>query len=217
MNASDHYSRQRDIVSPERLAECRVTVIGAGAIGRQVALQLAALGVPWLQLIDFDSVEESNLASQGFLEEDLGRLKVDAVSDLCRRLHRHIGLHPVPRRFRRSQEVGSVVFCCVDRIDTRRQIFEAVRRRAEFFCDGRMAAEVLRVLTVCDTAGRQRYVSTLFAASEAFAGSCTAKATIYCANVAAGVMLGQFAKWLRRMPVEFDCQLNLLSAELTVS
>jgi sulfur carrier protein ThiS adenylyltransferase len=73
---SERYSRQRDIVQPDRLAACRATVIGVGAIGRQVALQLAAMGIPWLQLVDFDVVEASNLASQGYLQDDLGRPKV---------------------------------------------------------------------------------------------------------------------------------------------
>ncbi len=39
------YSRQQDIVPSERLAGCKATVIGVGAIGRQVALQLTAMGV----------------------------------------------------------------------------------------------------------------------------------------------------------------------------
>ena len=30
--------------------------------------QLTAMGIPWLQLIDFDSAEESNVASQGYAE-----------------------------------------------------------------------------------------------------------------------------------------------------
>ena len=68
----ERYSRQKDIVPIERIAECKATVIGVGAIGRQVALQLAAIGIPWLQLIDFDHVEWSNLASQGYLEGDMG-------------------------------------------------------------------------------------------------------------------------------------------------
>ncbi len=42
MNDDDRYSRQRDIVPSDELAACRATVIGLGAIGRQVALQLAA-------------------------------------------------------------------------------------------------------------------------------------------------------------------------------
>jgi tRNA A37 threonylcarbamoyladenosine dehydratase len=39
-------------------------VIGVGPIGRQVALQLTALGVPELQLIDPDSVTLTNITSK---------------------------------------------------------------------------------------------------------------------------------------------------------
>ena len=41
----------------DRLADIKATVIGVGAIGRQVALQLAAIGVPRFQLVDFDVVD----------------------------------------------------------------------------------------------------------------------------------------------------------------
>ena len=216
MDNNDRYSRQRDIVPLEKLAACRATVIGVGAIGRQVALQLAAMGVSWLQLIDFDLVEPSNLASQGFLEKDLGRLKVEATADLCREINHSLELHPVSARFRRSMQIGSAVFCCVDQIETRRQVWESVQHKIDFFCDGRMTAEIVRVVTVSDPTSRRHYPTTLFAAQDAYAGSCTAKATIYCANIAAGLMLSQFAKWLRRLNVDFDFQLNLLSTELTV-
>jgi sulfur carrier protein ThiS adenylyltransferase len=216
MNSDDRYSRQRDIIPADRLALCRATVIGVGAIGRQVALQLAAMGISSLQLVDFDVVEPANLASQGFLEKDLGRFKVDATADLCREINRGLEPYPVAARFRRSTQVGSVLFCCVDRIETRRQIWQSVQHKTDFFCDGRIAAEVLRVVTVSDSGSQQHYPATLFASEEAYAGSCTAKSTIYCANIAAGLMLSQFAKWLRHLPVDFDCQLNLLSAELTV-
>ena len=42
----DRDIRQRGLVPPERLAACHAVVIGVGAIGRQVALQLAAVGMP---------------------------------------------------------------------------------------------------------------------------------------------------------------------------
>jgi len=214
---TERYSRQQDIVPAERLVACRATVIGVGAIGRQAALQLAAMGISSLQLIDFDGVEESNLASQGYLERDLGRLKVDATADLCRQVSRALQLQTVPDRFRRCMEIGNTLFCCVDHIEARQLIWEAVKDCVGFLADGRMAAEVVRVLTVTDAAGRDHYPTTLFAASEAYQGSCTAKTTIYCANVAAGLMLAQFTKWLRRLPVELDASLNLLTSELTCS
>jgi sulfur carrier protein ThiS adenylyltransferase len=199
------------------MACCRATVIGVGAIGRQVAVQLAAMGIPWLQLVDFDVVEAVNLAPQGYLEEDLGRPKVEATGDLCHRVNHDLELHQVNERFRRSMEIGNTLFCCVDSIETRRIIWEAVKTKADFYCDGRMSAEVLRVLTAADPAGRKHYPTTLFAAGEAYAGPCTAKSTIFCANIAAGMMVSQFARFLRHLPVDPDVQFNLLTSELTVA
>ena len=100
-------------------------------------------------------------------------------------------------------------------IETRRLIWNAVKDKAEFFCDGRMNAEVLRVLTACDPGSRQHYPGTLFPAEEAFVGPCTARTTIYCANIAAGLMIAQFTKYLRQLPVDCDVQLNLLTSELS--
>ena len=217
MNTVDErYSRQKDIVSVDRLAACKATVIGVGAIGRQVALQLAAMGVPWLQLIDFDVVETSNLASQGYLEDDLGKLKVEATGMLCRRINSGIEIIPVAERFRRSTDAGNAVFCAVDKIDVRRLVWEAVKNTASFYVDGRMSAETLRVLTACDPESRRHYPTTLFRTEEAFVGPCTAKTTIYCANIAAGMMIAQFTKYLRQLPVEADIQLNLLASALSV-
>jgi hypothetical protein len=217
MSATDErYSRQRDIVPPERIAVCKATIIGVGAIGRQVALQLTAMGVPRLQLVDFDVVETSNLASQGYLEEDLGKLKVEATAALCKRINSGVEIVSVPERFRRSMEIGNAVFDCVDKIDVRQLIWEAVGNTVPFYVDGRMSAETLRVLTACDSASRQHYPTTLFRIEEAFVGPCTAKTTIYCANVAAGLMIAQFTKYLRQLPVEADVQLNLLASELSV-
>ena len=213
----ERYSRQKDIVPPERIAGCKTTVIGVGAIGRQVALQLTAMGMPSLQLVDFDTVESSNLASQGYLEEDLGKLKVEATATLCRRVNSGVEIISVAERFRRTMEIGNAVLCCVDKIDVRRLIWEAVKDQAGFFCDARMSAEVLRVLTVCDGQSRTHYPTTLFRTEEAFVGPCTAKTTIYCANVAAGLMIAQFTKHLRQLPIEADLQLNLLASELNLA
>jgi molybdopterin-synthase adenylyltransferase len=215
---ADRDLRQRDIVPPAKLAACKVTVIGVGAIGRQVALQLAAMGTPKMQIFDHDVVEAVNLAPQGYFYGDLGLAKVDVTSTLIRQINPAVEIMAVPERFRRStKDYGNVVFVCVDSIDTRKIIWETVRHNTDFFCDGRMSAEVLRVFSVADAAGRGHYPKTLFTAAEAFQGACTAKSTIYCASIAAGMMVGQFTRWLRGLPVDADLTLNLLASELSVS
>jgi sulfur carrier protein ThiS adenylyltransferase len=212
----DRFSRQKDLVPSEKLARCKPTIVGVGAIGRQVALQLAAMGISSLQLVDFDTVEESNLASQGYLEEDLGEFKVQATANQCWKINRLLSICRVIERFKRSLKVGNVVFACVDKIETRKLLWDAVKDKVEIFIDGRMTAEVLRVLTACDLVSRKHYPTTLFSAGEAYAGSCTAKTTIYTANIAAGLMIAQFTKWLRDLPIDSDFQFNILASELTV-
>ena len=213
----ERYSRQRDLVPPDRLAECKATVVGVGAIGRQVALQLAAMGISWLQLVDFDVVASSNLASQGYLQDDLGKQKVYATAGFCQQINHGIEVHQVNDRFRRSMEIGNVLFCAVDAIETRRLIWNATKDKVHIFIDARMSAEVLRIITACDPASREHYPQTLFGAGQAYAGPCTAKTTIYCASVAAGLMLAQFTKYLRHLPIDSDIQLNLLTCELDVT
>jgi hypothetical protein len=215
--------RQRELVPPERLAACQALVIGVGAIGRQVALQLAAVGVPFLVLYDHDTVAVENLATQGYRPDQLGLNKADATALDCQRLNPTTHTVPTGEHFRRSAAnqitVGDsslMVFCCVDSIATRKIIWESVRFRAALFLDGRMSAEVIRVLAADHPATDGSYAETLFEASEAFAGSCTARSTIYSASIAAGLMVAQMTRWLRQLPVDTDVTLNLLSMELAI-
>jgi sulfur carrier protein ThiS adenylyltransferase len=217
----DRDIRHRDLVPPEKLSAVHAVVVGAGAVGRQTALQLAAIGVPKLTLYDPDTVSVENLATQGFWESDLGVPKVHAVANIAHQQFPQMDLATVADRFRRS-DVRSwegvrpiVLFACVDSVDTRRMIWSAVQDRAAFFVDGRLAAEVVRVLASASPHG-QSYPQTLFPAADAYTSRCTAKSTIYAASVAAGLMVAQFARWLRGQPVTPDQTLNLLAAELTV-
>jgi sulfur carrier protein ThiS adenylyltransferase len=211
---TERFSRQEDIVPRKRILDCKTTVIGVGAVGRQVSLQLTAIGVPHLQLVDFDIVEVGNLATQGFLQTDLGQLKVEATAEFCRQLNPDVHVEVVPDRFKRSTQVGNCVFCCVDSITARQHIWQVVKETVSFYCDGRMSAEVLRLITAFDDPSRAYYPQTLFSQQEAYVGPCTAKSTIYCANIAAGLMLAQFTKYLRRLPIDPDIQLNLLASEM---
>jgi sulfur carrier protein ThiS adenylyltransferase len=193
-----------------------VSIIGVGAVGRQVALQLAAIGAGRIELIDFDHVGVENLAVQGFLEEDLGEPKVQATGRLCRRINSDIEIVERLDRFRSRHWPGDVVFNCVDSIETRARIWRALRQRVSLLVDTRMAAEVVRVLTVSDEASARHYGTTLFAGSEAYRGACTARSTLYCAQLAASLAVAQLGKFLRQLPMEADMSLNILTAELSV-
>jgi sulfur carrier protein ThiS adenylyltransferase len=211
------FSRQADLVPQDRLASVEATVIGVGAVGRQVALQLAAIGTRRIQLIDFDHVDASNVTTQGYFAGEIGMAKVDAVTDTIMGLDDSVRVSTVQDRYRAKHTIGQAVFCCVDSITAREAIWRSASSRCQFWCDGRMLGEVIRVLTAADLAAREYYASTLFPQSEAQPGRCTAHGTIYTANVAAGLMVHQFTRWLRHLPLDRDLSLNLLASELAVS
>ncbi len=214
---SDRFARQRELVPSDRLADVTVTVIGVGAIGRQVALQLASIGAPRIRLVDFDAVDVTNVTTQGYLSDDVGQPKVLATADAIRRLDASIQVDTVQDRYRAKLNIGQAVFCCVDSISTRAAIWRSAGARSRFWVDGRMLGEVIRILTVANEHGREHYPTTLFPQSESQPGRCTARSTIYTANIAAGLMLHQFARWLRGIPVECDTTLSLLAGEWTVT
>jgi sulfur carrier protein ThiS adenylyltransferase len=192
-------------------------VIGVGAIGRQVALQLAAIGAPRIQLVDFDIVDRSNITTQGYGSDDIGQPKVTATSDAIKRLDPTIEVEAIEDRYRAKQEIGEAVFCCVDSISARAAIWRSAIRRCLFWSDGRMLGETIRILAASDPTGFTHYADTLFPQAEAQSGSCTSRSTIYAASIAAGMMTHQFTRWLRHIPVDFDSTFNLLAGELTVA
>ena len=214
---TDRFARQRDLVPSDRLAAVTTTVIGVGAIGRQVALQLAAIGTPHIQLVDFDEVDLSNVTTQGYASSDIGQPKVEATAAAIHRLDAALRVTKVQDRFRAKLETGQAIFCCVDSIAARAAIWRSCANRCQFWADGRMLGEVIRVLSVAEAKDFSRYTSTLFPQADAQSGSCTSRSTIYAASIAAGIMVHQFSRWLRGIPVDGDTTLNLLAGEWTVS
>ena len=215
--AVDRYARQQDLVPQDRLASVTATVIGVGAIGRQVALQLAAIGVPRLQMVDFDLVDLSNVTTQGYWAADVGQPKVTATAAAIAGLDPAIAVETVQDRYRPRLRIGQAVFCCVDSISARTAIWRSAGPACRFWTDGRMLSEVIRVLAADEEHGRDHYPTTLFSQSEAQPGRCTARSTIYAATIAAGLMVHQFTRWLRGLPVDRDVSLNLLAGEWAVS
>lgn len=64
----------------KRLLSSRVLLVGAGGLGSPLALYLAASGVGTLGIVEFDTVEESNLQRQVlYSTSDAGKKKVDVA------------------------------------------------------------------------------------------------------------------------------------------
>jgi len=85
----------RHLIMPEvgmdgqlKLKQAKVLCIGTGGLGAPLGLYLAAAGVGRIGLVDFDSVDLTNLQRQIlFGTDDIGRPKIEAATDRLRNLN----------------------------------------------------------------------------------------------------------------------------------
>jgi adenylyltransferase/sulfurtransferase len=89
-------------VGPEgqqKLRASRVLLVGAGGLGSPVALYLAAAGVGTLGMIDFDTVDASNLQRQILHgTSDIGRRKLDSARDRLAEINPFVTIEPFADR-----------------------------------------------------------------------------------------------------------------------
>ena len=79
----DRFSRLRLIPwwDQNKIAACKVLVIGAGALGNEILKNLALLGFQKIVIVDLDRIEESNLSRTIlYRTEDIGQYKADAAA-----------------------------------------------------------------------------------------------------------------------------------------
>lgn len=123
-------SKSYEFFKPEMCQE-RLHIIGCGSVGSTLAENLARFGLTKFSLYDFDIVEPHNLANQMFSQEDVGKPKVKAVSEMITKINPEIARDlKIYDKGYTSQRLSGVVFLCVDNIDLRRQIAEAYKANA---------------------------------------------------------------------------------------
>ena len=100
----------------------------------EYARNIAATGGPSLPLLKEPKPAEASVPGCTLPYDFLGEFeKMEPVQ-------RQLILDELAERFRRSMEISNAVFDCVDKIDVRRLIWEAVKDIAPFYADGRMSA-----------------------------------------------------------------------------
>jgi molybdopterin/thiamine biosynthesis adenylyltransferase len=109
----------------EKLKAAKVLIAGIGALGSVVSTNLVSLGIGETILVDFDTVEISNLNRQFiFREKDIGRPKVSVASEYLKDLNPDVrievyneDLHTIPQAIFES---CSVIVDCLDTFEVRR-------------------------------------------------------------------------------------------------
>ena len=196
--------------------EAGCTIIGVGAIGRNIAISLAQVGIGRLEIWDDDLVDEVNLGTQGYRPDQIGQSKVNALATDLKAINPEIKLFSRDLRYSETDRPACPnVFVCVDTMAGRTSIFKSLTKLPNLLIDCRMSPECYRIITI-GSSYKFNYKETLFPDNEAVQESCTAKSTLHCAQSAASAAITQFTKHLRKMPIDHDFTYNLFTNELII-
>jgi molybdopterin/thiamine biosynthesis adenylyltransferase len=101
--ATSKYELQR------RLRQCRVALLGLGGVGSHLLYDLMGMGVEDLRVVDFDTVELSNLNRQIlYSEADIGRRKTEAATERVRGFNSRARIEARPLRLASPEDVRAV-------------------------------------------------------------------------------------------------------------
>ena len=123
----DRYSRLRLIGwwDQQKLTDAKVLVVGAGALGNEVLKNLALVGIGKIVVIDFDTINHSNLSrSVLFRADDTGKSKSQIAADYVRVLNPDCKVYDLNGDVMADIGLGlvrdvDVVICCVDNREAR--------------------------------------------------------------------------------------------------
>ena len=120
-----HYSRQImlphfGIEGQQQLQDAHVVIIGLGGLGSPAALYLAASGVGTLTLVDFDTVDNSNLQRQIIhRSNNIGTSKVISAKETLLAINPETDIHCIDKKLAKDEieALISNVSCVIDASD----------------------------------------------------------------------------------------------------
>ena len=144
MNLNKH----QEFFNPSKKVNSEINIIGCGAIGSYVALQLVKLGCTNITLWDFDTVESHNITNQVYTNKDISLPKTVALEKHLLANNPEVKVN-VKGIYDGTQPLKGYVFTCVDNIETRKEIYEMNQYNPmiKLLIDGRIGLEQGQVYT----------------------------------------------------------------------
>ncbi|OGT63239.1 MAG: thiamine biosynthesis protein ThiF [Gammaproteobacteria bacterium RIFCSPHIGHO2_12_FULL_45_12] len=103
-------SNENKFSHQKKIKNTKVTLLGLGGVGSSVLMNLAALGVKNIRIVDFDKVELSNLNRQVIYNEaDIGKFKAEIARDKILAFYPDANIEPVSLKIASSLDIENLI------------------------------------------------------------------------------------------------------------
>lgn len=177
--------RHDELFNAERFND-PIHVIGAGASGSWLVLQLAKLGLTNITVWDFDVVEAHNVPNQLFGVKDIGKPKVEALAE---HVEWQTGAHITQKNEAyEDQPLAGYVFCMIDTMIGREQVWlNSIKYKPAIkqYIEPRMGMDVARVYNMfpMDVKAHASYEATLYSDDVAEVSACGTSMSVITSSI----------------------------------
>lgn len=190
------FLRNRDIIDQQKLDA--ITVIGAGGIGSALIRVLSIMGFDVAHIYDQDRLAEHNLSTTSFDKQYLNEQKSVAAAEVFEKYNGDTA-HAYDH-WRSGDTITPKVILGPDNMEVRRDVYEdwVLMPDREFLVDMRMGPTSMEIITV--TQEQDTFMDTWQSSAEISDAPCTAKHTIFTANIVSGLGVNQIFNLLDNRP-----------------
>ena len=170
-----------------------------------------------------DKVNIENIGVSQYIEEDIGKNKVDALWDQLKSININIsGLRAYGEFWEWNPDLQNqnIVILGFDSMADRLEAVQIVCRDAKFkplcIIDGRMGAEHYQQYTIKNPTVRE-YKGTWYSDAKGSTEPCNAKATSYCSNMSGSFIVNTIRKLITNQPYHKELSFHFPTMNLDKS
>lgn len=196
-----------------------VTIIGCGAIGSKLAVELTKIGVPLLILVDPDIVMSHNIANQEYVAKHIGMKKVEALSDVLDQIC-SVSKEIYPVEYSNEIAPTGIVFLCVDSMETRRDLVTKLFQTSDVhtIIETRMGVDELRVYKIHKENIQKWIERSSYNDENAEVSACGSTLTVGAtANICASIACWQYMKMYMGQHAPFEIIMSVENYGLLIS
>ena len=156
----------------KKLSNSSILIIGVGGLGSATSLYLAVSGIRKLTLVDFDSVDESNLSRQILFEEkDIGMNKAIVAKEKLKAFNENILIDAIQKRLDEDElreliKDSDLIIDATDNLESRLMINQITYEQRKPLCIGAAIRYEGHLITILNKDKDESCLNCLYTAGD---------------------------------------------------
>ena len=205
-----------DIFNPELIWKTPILIIWAGGVWSTTAYYCAQMWCTDITVVDYDEVEDHNIASQFYKEKDIGKSKVLSLQKNIKDFT-WVKIKAITQYITKKEDLDwskyGYIVIAVDNMDTRKLIVDCCEDN--IIIESRMSGEIFSLYTFSSLWEKDFWLNFRYPQSEVTWEICTMKSISYNTGAIGSFIASKIVRLSKWEPTSFCTNVDLKTLEVT--